>query len=289
MHKPIVRLLIFFLALASSPVIASDQLSFNLVQQATIRERLSLYKGNDAKREATLKQLFIDAGCSSSSLVEQAIPQKKQPNLLCILPGTTEQTIVVGAHFDHVDRGDGIVDNWSGASLLPSFFQGLALQRQLRHTFIFAGFSGEEGGLYGSQFFIKHLEKSQRSRIEAMINLDTLGLGPTKIWIGQSDPRLSNLLNSVAVTMKLPVGGMELNGAGYSDEESFIHEKICTLMVHSLTSSTVSILHQPADNPSAIQFADYFDTYHLLAAYLAVLDSWDVPEGHVCTTKPVDK
>lgn len=270
-------------------MIASDQLSFNLVRQDTIRERLSLYKGNDTKREAVLKQLFIDAGCSSSSLVEQAFPQKKQPNLLCTLPGTTDQTIVVGAHFDHVDRGEGIVDNWSGASLLPSLFQGLALQQQRRHTFIFAGFSGEEGGLYGSRFFIKHLEKSQRSRIEAMINLDTLGLGPTKIWVGQSDPRLSNLLNSVAVTMKLPVGGMELNGAGYSDEESFIHEQICTLMVHSLTSSTVSILHQPADNPSAIQFADYFDTYHLLAAYLAVLDSWDVPEGHVCTTKSVDK
>ncbi len=269
------------------PGIVPAQISFNFVKQDTVRQRLSLYKGNDTKREAALKQLFSDAGCGSSSLTEQVIPQKKQPNVICVLPGMTDQTIVVGAHFDHVDRGDGVVDNWSGASLLPSLFQGLATQ-PLKHTFVFVGFSGEEAGLLGSQFYVKQLSEPQRSKIEAMINLDTLGLGPTEVWLSQSDPRLTKLLNGLALNMRIPLSGMELNGFGESDEESFIREKVCTLVVHTLTPSTAHILHQSTDNASAIHFSDYFDTYRLLSAYLTVLDSQPVPAGHVCTAKPVN-
>ena len=37
-----------------------------------------------------------------------------------------ERVIVLTSHNDKVDVGDGVVDNWSGASLLPSLFQSLA-------------------------------------------------------------------------------------------------------------------------------------------------------------------
>jgi len=285
--KVIARRSILFLILTAIPAIAAAQTVSNFVTQDTIRQRLNLYKGNDTKREATLKQLFFDAGCPVASLIEQPLPKKKQPNVICTLSGATGKIVVVGAHFDHVDRGDGIVDNWSGASLLPSLFQALSTNRR-KHTFIFVGFSSEENGLFGSKFYVEQLPASERSKIEAVINLDTLGLGPTEVWLSQSDPRLSKLLNGVALSMNLSLTGMELNGYGESDEESFIREKICTLTVHSITSSTANILHQPSDNLSAIQFKDYFDTYRLLSAYLSVLDSVRVPEGHVCTAKPVD-
>jgi hypothetical protein len=29
--------------------------------------------------------------------------------------GSSEKVIIVGAHFDRVAQGDGVVDNWSGA------------------------------------------------------------------------------------------------------------------------------------------------------------------------------
>ena len=101
------------------------------------------------------------------------------------LPGSTPQVIVVGAHFDHVSEGDGVVDNWSGASLLPSLFQSL-MGSARKHTFIFVAFTGEEEGLLGSAFYVKQLSKDQLSNIEAMINLDSLGLGPTEVWVSQS-------------------------------------------------------------------------------------------------------
>lgn len=263
-------------------------------QQASIRipndviqQRLGLYKGNDTRREGTLRQLFQDAGCAAPNLVEQAVPGKTQPNVICTLPGATAATLIVGAHFDHVDNGDGVIDNWSGASLLPSLFQILASAPR-QHTFIFVGFAGEESGLVGSKFYVKHLSAEQIAHVEAMINLDTLGLGPAEVWVSQSDPRLVNTIAAAAHLMKLPLAGMNLNGLGESDEESFIAQNICTLSVHSLTAANAHVLHRPEDNPTAVHPADYYDTFRLLAAYLPALDGLPFPAHHVCTVQAID-
>jgi Peptidase family M28 len=263
------------------------QVTYNLVQRDVVQNRLALYKGNDRVREAALVKLFAEAGCASANLTEQPVPGRKQPNVICTLPGSTPETIVVGAHFDHVSAGDGIVDNWSGASLLPSLVQSLA-PSQHKHTFVFIGFTGEEEGLLGSAYYVQQLPKEKISQIEAMINLDTLALGPTEVWVSQSDPRLVNALAELAHVMKLPIGGMNVNGFGDSDEESFIGDKVCTIMVHSLTPETAHILHHLDDNPSAVKFNEYYDTFHLLAAYLAVLDAQLTADGHVCNIKSIE-
>jgi hypothetical protein len=264
----------------------------SLAQQAsvpieTIKQRLSFYKGNDTKREAALKPLFVEAGCNPANLTEQIVPTRKQPNLICLLPGATPATIIIGAHFDHADEGDGVIDNWSGASLLPSLFQILAAAPR-QHTFLFIGFTGEENGLVGSDFYVKHLSPEQLTNIQAMINLDSLGLGPTKVWVSQSDPRLVNTIAAAAHIINIPIAGMDVNGLGESDEESFIAQKVCTLMIHSLTPANAQILHRPDDNPTAIHLPDLYDTFRLLAAYLPSLDTLAYPSQHVCTIKPVD-
>jgi hypothetical protein len=270
-------------ALLSVPLLAQQ----NPIPPNTIQQRLNLYKGNDTKREIALKRLFLEAGCLPENLSEQPVPTRKQPNVICLLPGATPATILIGAHFDHVDDGDGIVDNWSGASLLPSLFQILAAAPR-QHTFVFVGFTGEESGLVGSSFYVKQLSPQQLTHIEAMVNLDTLGLGPTKVWISQSEPRLINTIAVTARSMAVPIADMELNGLGESDEESFIAEKVCTLTVHSLTPATVHVLHRPDDNPTAIRLSDYYDTFRLLSTYLAALDTLPFPSQHICTAKPVD-
>jgi hypothetical protein len=181
------------------------QVKYARASPETIQHRLDLYKGNDATRQAALVTLFTEGGCQPGNLSEQLVPGRKQPNVICTLPGSTPEVIVVGAHFDHVSDGDGIIDNWSGASLLPSLFQSL-LRSTRKHTFVFVAFTGEEGGLLGSAFYVKQLPKEQISKIEAMINMDSLGLGPTKVWVSQSDPLLVNRLGQLAHTMNLPVG-----------------------------------------------------------------------------------
>jgi hypothetical protein len=264
-----------------------QQVTYNLVSRDALQHRLTLYKGNDKVRETALRKLFTEAGCEEKNLVEQPVPGRKQPNVICTLPGSTSETIVVGAHFDHVSAGDGIIDNWSGASLLPSLLQSLT-SSQHKHTFVFVGFTGEEEGLLGSAYYVQQLPQEQVSQIEVMMNLDTLALGPTKVWVSQSDPRLVNALAELAHVMKLPIGGMNLDGLGESDEESFIQNKVCTITIHSLTPESAHVLHHPDDNPSAVKFNDYYDSFHLLAGYLAILDAQLTADGHTCTVKPVE-
>src|SRR5207248_3251465 len=93
--------------------------------------RLARYGGDNQQREATLKQMFTEAGCDEQHLSEQLVKGSKLPNVVCTLPGSADRVIIVGAHFDRVPRGDGVVDNWSGASLLPSLYQAV---RSEEHT-----------------------------------------------------------------------------------------------------------------------------------------------------------
>jgi hypothetical protein len=111
-----------------------------------------------------------------------------------------------------------------------------------------------------------------------MINLDSLGLGPTEVWVSQSDPRLVNTIAAVAHLINIPIAGMNTNGFGESDEESFIAQKVCTLMIHSLTPANAHILHRPDDNPTAIHLPDFYDTFRLLATYPAFFRYFALPQ-----------
>jgi hypothetical protein len=260
------------LLLVSVPLsVVADQLQYVILPAAEIEQRLRNYKGDNSKREANLKALFATVGCLQENLSEQPVANLKQPNIICKLPGETDSVILVGAHFDRVNRGDGVIDNWSGASLLPSLYQALSSTTR-RHTFIFVSFAGEEEGLVGSQFFVRSLAAGDLSRIKAMVNMDSLALGPTEVWVSHSDSDLVRWLNTMAYSLKLPLKGMDVERIGRSDEEPFIEQHIPAVTIHSVTQRTLEVLHSPRDNYSAVSFKDYYDTYRLLCAYLAFLD-----------------
>jgi hypothetical protein len=254
---------------ASAPLVA--QIRFATVNSDVVEQRLRSYKGNDNEREATIKTLFQSAGCPEDKLTEQPVKGLKQSNVICTLPGNTDSVIVAGAHFDHVDAGDGVVDNWSGASLLPSLYQVLKTEPR-KHTFIFVAFAGEEKGLVGSRFYVDSLAPEQVKKINAMVNMDTLALGPTEVWVTHSDDKLVRALNGMALALKLPLTGVNVDRVGKSDEESFISRKVPTITVHSLTQETLRVLHSPKDNYGAVHFSDYYNSYRLLSGYLVLLD-----------------
>lgn len=253
-------------------VCASAQLQFRTVDRDIVQARLEGYSRRNDEREAILKNYFAQSGCQTGEMSEEVVKKKLPPNLICILPGSTGEIILVGAHSDHVEVGDGVVDNWSGAALLPSLFSSVSGQPR-RHTFVFVAFTGEEKGLLGSAFYVKQLAPEERSRIAAMIDIDTLGLGPTKVWLSHSDPRLASDLVAVANAMNLPVAGVNVENVGSSDAEPFATYKIPRITVHSVTQDTWSVLHSKRDHLMAIKRDDYYASYRLLAGYLAFLDS----------------
>lgn len=246
--------------------------SFNPMDPEVVEARLKSAPRKNPEREAVLEQMFEQSGCKGASLSEQPVSHQDLPNVICSESGSSNSIIIVGAHYDKVARGGGVVDNWSGASLLPSLFESLQ-QLPRRHTFLFVGFTAEEQGLIGSKFYARQMTPEQVAETRAMVNIDTLALGPTKIWLNHSAPKLASAFFAVAQSMKLPVAVMNADGVGDDDSESFIRRKIPTLMVHSVTQPTLRILHSNYDNYTAVKFDDYYDSYRLLAAYLAYLDT----------------
>jgi hypothetical protein len=262
---------VVFLIVVLTACAALAQFHFAMVNPQVVEQRLKGYKGNDSEREATLRNLLQSVGCPAGKLIEQPVEGSKPPNVICTLAGSTDSVIVVGAHFDHVDAGEGVVDNWSGASMLPSLYEALKAEPR-RHTFVFVSFAGEEKGLLGSRFYVNSLTLDEVKKIDAMVNMDTLGLGPTEVWASRSDQSLVSALNGTAKALKLPLTGVNVDGVGVSDEEAFISRNVPTITIHSLTRETIPVLHSRRDNYSAVHFDDYYNSYRLLSAYLVFLD-----------------
>jgi hypothetical protein len=247
----------------------SQKASFDPVAQEIVEQRIRAFTTSNETRFTSLRKLFEDAGCTGDALSEHAVKGSHLPNLVCTYPGS-ESTIIVGAHFDLAEKGQGVIDNWSGASLLPSLYQGLTKSSR-RHTFTFVGFVGEEKGLVGSKAYVKELNGGL-AQVRAMVNLDTLGLSDTKVWVHHADPELVKLLAASARALELPAAEVDVEKVGSSDSESFRERKIPAITIHSLTNNTLRILHSPADRIEALKMDEYYRSYRLILGYLAVLD-----------------
>jgi aminopeptidase-like protein len=270
--RAFIYLVALFLSLPTVTAVGQN-LRYNLVSHDVIKTRLERFTGKDKQREETLKQMFKEAGCDDQQLIEQSVRGSKLPNVICMLPGSSENTIIIGAHFDHADAGDGVIDNWSGAALLPSLYEAVKSEPR-KHTYVFIGFTDEERGTVGSHYYAKQMTKDQVAMTDAMINMDTLGLGPTEVWMSHSDKKLAGVLAYIAKTLKLPLTGMNVDEAGTTDSEQFAERKIPRITIHSLTQEAwnAHILHSSKDRLSAVRLDDYYQSYDLLSAYISFLD-----------------
>lgn len=93
-------------------------------------------------------------------------------NLVLRLPGRSPERIVVGAHFDSWDLGQGALDNGLGTAQLFALAHALR-GRELARTVELVWFNGEEQGLWGSRHAAERLGDTP---VVAMINLDMVGV-----------------------------------------------------------------------------------------------------------------
>ena len=253
----------------------AESFRYNPVSREVVEARLGKYAGSNKQREITLKQMFSEAGCDEQHLSEQPVKGSKQSNVICLLPGTSDKVIIVGAHFDYVSAGNGVVDNWSGASLLPSLYEAIKIEPR-KHSYIFIGFTDEEVGEVGSAFYVHQMTKAQVAVTDAMVNLDTLGLGPSEVWASHSNPRLNQAIAAIAKSLKVPVAGVNVEQVGSTDSEQFAQRKIPSITIHSLNQESwdARILHTSKDKLSAMNLDQYYETYRLVTAYIAFLDQF---------------
>jgi hypothetical protein len=257
---------------------AGETIQYKLLDRAVIENRLRSAPTTDAKRERALHDFFVAAGCPADGLQELPVKHAREPNVICSVPGKSDAIILVSAHFDFAKRGSGVIDNWSGAALLPSLLESIN-KIPRRHQFIFVSFADEENGMVGSKAYVRSLSAQQLHKISAVINLDSLAAGPTKVELDRGDKRLVLALDSVSKTLDLPLAIVNVHKVGRSDSDTFQDAGVPTVLIHSITQETLPVLHSIRDNVRAVKMDDYYDTYKLLAAYLAYLDGKLDPES----------
>src|SRR5262249_37585115 len=98
-------------------------------------------------------------------------------NVVAVIHGTTDEAIVIGAHYDHLGTDGkkifhGADDNASGTSVVIEMARRFA-RKPGKRTIVLVAFSGEEMGLLGSKYYVRHPGVSEK--IVAMINMDMVG------------------------------------------------------------------------------------------------------------------
>jgi Peptidase family M28 len=262
------HLLLFALAACA----AAQPLEVAVLKESVLQERLRLADPRNPERYKRLKELFAETGCEGERFREQLVKGSKEPNLICDVAGSGDSPnrIIIGAHFDAVG-GDGVIDNWSGAVLLPGLAEFLRSNPR-RHAFEFVGFAAEEKGLFGSKAYLKSLSKEDRSRMAAVITIDSIGLTPTKFWPNGSSEDLVQAAALVARALKLDFQGVNVDQVGTTDSQVFKEAHIPVLSLHSVTQETWPIINGSRDVWSAVSWHDYYDTHRLISTLLVYLD-----------------
>jgi len=200
-------------------------------------------------------------------------------NVLAWLPGQTDEYIIVGAHYDHLGRGNfdslapsqigqihpGADDNASGTAGVLELARLLAPQRgQLKRSILFMNFAGEELGLLGSAEWVKEPTRPLAKAV-AMLNMDMIGrIKDDKVYIGGVGTG-STFKTVLEQAQKEAPFKIEYSAGGYSssDHTSFVTRKIPVLFFFSGLHSDY---HKPSDtwdkinNTSAARLLDMVES-----------------------------
>jgi len=181
-------------------------------------------------------------------------------NVLAYLPGKSDEYVIIGAHYDHLGRGNydslapsqigqihpGADDNASGTAGVLELARVFApLNGQLQRGILFASFAGEELGLLGSAHWVQQ-PTLPLDKAVAMLNMDMIGrIKDDKVYIGGV---------GTGSTLKADVEKAEANSnfkveyspGGYSasDHTSFVTKHIPVLFFFSGLHSDY---HKPSD------------------------------------------
>jgi hypothetical protein len=189
----------------------------------------------------------------------------RQPtaNVLAILPGSdperAKEYVIIGGHYDHLGKdevsGDihpGADDNASGTAAILAVAEAFAaLPKAPARSLVFAGWSGEEMGLLGSEWFVRK-PPIPLDRIVAGINLDMVGRnkeGEMSVVGRTETPDLVALFDRFALQVGLALNDDAGAGAGRSDNGSLW---LGGVPVASLFSGTHEDYHDTGDTAEKV-------------------------------------
>ncbi|MBC7556875.1 MAG: M20/M25/M40 family metallo-hydrolase [Chryseobacterium sp.] len=188
-------------------------------------------------------------------------------NVIGYINNKATNTIILGAHYDHLGYGEdhnslyngstpmihnGADDNASGTAALIELAKKLKKSSYKKYNYLFVSFSGEELGLFGSKYFTDHAGLDLKT-VNYMINMDMVGRlndsthGLTIGGYGTS-PTWGKIINTKDAYFKI---NADSSGSGPSDHTSFYKKDIPVLFFFTGSHKDY---HKPTDDADKINY-----------------------------------
>ncbi len=212
-------------------------------------------------------------------------PQVYSQNVAGYLDNGAANTIIIGAHYDHLGLGhdhnsldanpdgkihNGADDNASGTAgviEMARYFAGNGVKEQ--HNFLFLCFSGEELGLVGSKRFTEY-PTIDLATCSFMVNMDMIGRlnAEKRLIVGGvgTAPDFVPTLNTLKGEFSFK---FDSAGIGPSDQTSFYLKNMPVLFFFTGQHSDY---HKPSDDTDKINFPGEAQVLSLVARVVNALD-----------------
>lgn len=184
-------------------------------------------------------------------------------NVIGYIDNKAENTIIIGAHYDHLGYGDegslhrgdkaihnGADDNASGIAVMLHLANKL-MKGNVNNNYLFMAFTGEEMGLLGSNYFVKN-PTIDLKKANYMINMDMVGRlkadSTLAVYGTGTSPIFRQVLKAHNDHFKLV---QRESGVGPSDHTSFYLADIPVL--HFFTGQHEDY-HKPGDDSEKLNY-----------------------------------
>jgi len=224
-------------------------------------ERIGLEPGGD---DGSYLQRFVVAEGPDGEPWETA-------NVVGVLRGTradwADQSVVVGAHYDHLGTGwpdvhagnqgrihPGADDNASGVAVLLELARNLAENGAGSRNLVFVAFGAEEAGKRGSRHFAAGGEPFPLDGIRAVVNLDTVGRlqgNPVSVLGTGTAEEWQHIFRGCSFVTGVPSRNVP-GSYQASDQASFIEAGVPAVQIFTGAHADY---HRPGDTPDKIDAA----------------------------------
>lgn len=244
-----------------------------------LRQPASVVEGSDAPDVVVA---LVDASAEASYEVSATAEatETELANVAGMIPGVrADEYVLFSAHYDHIGirpavEGDSIAnganDNASGVSAVMALARYYAERGTPERTLLFAAFTAEEGGGYGSEYYSEQLDPDQ---IVAMFNIEMIGKpaveGPNSAWITGFDR------SSFGTLLQEAVAGTEyeFHPDPYPDQNLFYRSDNATLArlgvpAHSISTTPIDVdqdYHQVSDHVQTLDLDHMANTVRAIA------------------------
>jgi len=216
-------------------------------------------------------------------------------NVVGYIDNGSDNIVIIGAHFDHLGFGgisslykgekavhNGADDNASGTASIIQIAK-LLKNKNTNNNYLIVAFSGEEQGLWGSNYYSKHATIDME-KVNYMINLD---------MVGRLNEEKALAINGVGTSPQWKKAFEEIgdrgfklikkeSGIGPSDHTSFYLKDIPVL--HFFTGQHEDY-HKPSDDAEKINYQGMVEIVQFIDALISSLD----PKEKLTFTKTKDE